>query len=101
MPEPIEYMYDVFLSYSPEDEPWVNDMLLPRLIGAKLKVGKPDDFALGRPRVINVEQAIAKSRKILLVLTPRWLSNGWNQLEELLVQSDDPAGLRARLVPLL
>jgi hypothetical protein len=101
MPEQIEYMYDVFLSYSPEDEPWVSDMLLPRLTGAKLKVGKPDDFALGRPRVINVEQAIAKSRKILLVLTPRWLSNGWNQLEELLVQSDDPTSLRARLVPLL
>jgi hypothetical protein len=101
MTEQIEYTYDVFLSYSPEDESWVNKVLLPALTDAKLKVCKPEDFALGRPRVINVEQAIAQSRKILLVLTPRWLHSSWNQLEELLVQSSDPASLRARLVPLL
>jgi hypothetical protein len=102
MTAPIEYTYDVFLSYSPEDQSWVNNVLLPELTGAKLKVCKPGDFEIGKPRVINVEQAIAKSRKILLVLTPRWLNSSWNQLDDLLVQSDDPANsLRARLVPLL
>jgi AAA-like domain/TIR domain len=99
--QPDNYTYDVFISYSPTDQGWVHRYLLPRLEQAKLKVCVPKDFVIGRPKLVNIEESVARSRKILLVLTPHWLNSGWSQFEQLLMQSDDPYGLHARVLPLL
>src|SRR5262245_39182580 len=93
MTKPIEHIYDVFVSYSPDDQVWVQDILLPRLKKAGLKICIAErDFEIGVPHIINTEQAVKQSRKILPVMTSSWLKNRWSQFELLLAQTDDPAG---------
>ncbi|MFL5806120.1 MAG: TIR domain-containing protein, partial [Roseiflexaceae bacterium] len=93
MTVPIRYIYDVFVSYSSDDRNWVHDVLLPRLKKAGLKICIADrDFELGVPHIVNIEQAVEQSRKILPIMTLGWLKNKWSQLDLLLAQTDDPAG---------
>jgi len=87
-----EQTYDVFISYSHRDEGWVTGTLLPRLEAAGLQVCIDfRDFRPGRPSLVNMENAVERSRKTLLVLTPAWVESEWTDFESLLIQSDDPA----------
>ena len=94
--------YDVFISYSHKDGEWVRSWLLPRLEGANLRVCIDfRDFDVGVPSLVNIEQAVERSRKTLLVLTPSWVESEWAEFEALLVQTDDPAGRCRRMLPLM
>lgn len=98
----INYQHDIFISYSHADRFWVWDILLPRLEGAGLRVCIDDrDFKVGVPLLTNIEEAVEKSRHTLIVLTPAWIESQWTEFESLLVATTDPAGRRARLLPLL
>ena len=97
-----EYLYDVFISYSPADREWVAEWLLPRLEQAGLRVAIDyRDFIVGMPRIENIERAIANSRRTIAVLTPEWLDSEWNAFEGLLVRTLDPAALKRKLLPVL
>ncbi|HMA37627.1 MAG TPA: toll/interleukin-1 receptor domain-containing protein [Chloroflexia bacterium] len=94
--------YDIFVSYAAPDQNQVRNELLPALEKAGLTVCLDRrDFQLGLPIVENIEQAIANSRYTLLVLTPSWVTSQWTRFEALLTASDDPAGQRSRVIPLL
>jgi hypothetical protein len=94
--------YDVFISYSHKDEEWVWQELLPRLKGAGLRVCiDMDCFEIGTPILTNIERAVDASRHTLLVLTPNWVGSEWADFESLLVGTSDPAGRRAKLLPLM
>ncbi|MGB8646115.1 MAG: SIR2 family protein [Anaerolineae bacterium] len=94
--------YDVFISYCKADKAWVQTWLLPRLETAGLTVCIDDrDFALGAPRLENIENAVDGSRHTLIVMTPEWVTSEWNEFEALLVGSGDPAARKRRLLPLL
>lgn len=94
--------YDLFVSHCPADRPWVMEMLVPALEAAGLRVCLPDrDFAIGVPRVINIEQAVDGSRHTIIVMTPEWLASEWGEFESLLIATADPAGRQRRLIPLL
>lgn len=94
--------YDVFISYSHADRDWVRQELLPRLEGAGLKACIDSrDFEPGAPRVNEMERAVVTSRKTLLVLTPAYLANAWDEFGNLMLQTLDPAGRKRRLIPLL
>jgi hypothetical protein len=96
------YTYDVFISYSPADRKWVQGELLVRLEQAGLKVIIDHrDFALGLPQLVNIEEAVQQSRKILLVLSPNATESKWAHFEALLAQTADPAGQDPRMLPLL
>ena len=96
------YRYDVFISYSHKDKDWVQGWLLPQLEAAGLRACIDfRDFEPGLPSLVNMEKAGERSRKTLLVLTPNWVESEWTTFESLLVQTDDPAGRRARMIPLL
>jgi hypothetical protein len=98
----IETVYDAFVSSSKSAVGWVDTFLLPGLEAVGLKVCIPArDFSLGLPEILNVETAIQRSRKVLLVLTPDWIAGEWSAFEALLAQTADPAGLRRRTLPLL
>jgi hypothetical protein len=94
--------YDVFISYSHRDREWVRNWLLPRLEEAGLRVCVDfRDFEVGVPSLVNMERAVERSRKTLLVLTPNWIESEWTNFEALLVQTEDPSGLRRRILPLM
>ncbi|MCC7162939.1 MAG: TIR domain-containing protein [Anaerolineae bacterium] len=94
--------YDVFISYSHHDRDWVWDWLLPRLETAGISVCIDErDFEIGVPSLVNMEHAVERSGKTLLVITPAWINSEWTAFESLLVQGSDPAGRRARMIPLV
>ena len=93
---------DVFVSYSHKDSDWVRNWLLPRLEGAGLRVCIDfRDFEIGTPSLVNMERAVESCRTTLLVLTPDWTRSEWTRFEAMLVQTDDPIGVRRRTLPLL
>ncbi|HUW12775.1 MAG TPA: toll/interleukin-1 receptor domain-containing protein [Anaerolineae bacterium] len=95
------YRYDVFISYSDHDREWVQGWLLHRLEETGLRVCIDfRDFELGVASLVNMENAVERSRKTLIVLTPEWVESKWTAFESLLIQTDDPAGRRARMIPL-
>lgn len=96
------YAYDVFISYSSKDRDWVRNTLLPRLEQAGLRVAIDfRDFEFGASSMISMEEAVAQSRRTLLVLTPNWVASEWTGYESLLVQTSDPMGLRRRTIPMM
>jgi hypothetical protein len=96
-----EYHYDVFISHCEPDDAWVQTELRPRLGAAKLRVIDFHNLPIGVPRLIGRELAVEHSRHIVVVLTPSWLASEWTEFESLLVSSEDPAGRRRRLLPLM
>jgi len=97
-----ERIHDVFISYSHHDDPWVRHYLLPGLESAGLRVCIDfRDFELGVPSLVNMERAVERSCRTLLVLTPNWVKSEWTHFEALLVQTDDPIGLHRHILPLM
>jgi len=94
--------YDVFISYSHKDSQWVRNWLLPRLEKTDLRVCIDyRDFEIGAPSLVNMERAVELSRKTLLILTPNWIQSEWTNFEALMIQTEDPIGLKRRLLPLM
>jgi tetratricopeptide (TPR) repeat protein len=94
--------YDVFISYSHRDAEWVRNWLLPRLERAGLSVCIDfRDFRIGVPSLVNMERAAERSQRTLLVLTPNWVQSEWTNFEALIIQTQDPVGLRRRMLPLM
>lgn len=101
MPEK-PYKYDVFISYSHKDGDWVTQTLVPRLEAGGLKVCIDErDFIPGKAALLNMQDGIGGSRRILLVLSPHWVESRWTQFEAELARTDDPDGVKARTIPLL
>jgi len=99
---PDTYDYDVFISYSSVDRAWVRNDLLPVLEGAGLTVCIDyRDFPRGAFTVSAIEQALQRSRKTLLILTPAYLQSEWTAFEGYLLQTRDPTNQQLRLIPLL
>jgi hypothetical protein len=96
------FQYDAFISYSHKDKDWVTGQLLPYLEGNGLQVCIDyRDFEVGAPSLVNMENAVKRSRKTLLVLTPNWIASEWTGFELLLIQTKDPAGQARRILPLM
>jgi nucleoside phosphorylase len=94
--------YDIYISYHPIDKAWVRSTLLPQLESAGLRVIVDyRDFAIGVPKLVNIEQAVDQSRHTLIVMTPEWVDGEWQAFQSLLAQTSDPAGRRAKLLPLM
>lgn len=75
-PAPSSEGYDVFVSYTSRDEPWVADFLVPRLQDAGLKLFLDrTSVAAGQDFVVGVERAIATSKIFLPVMSPDWAAS--------------------------
>ena len=95
------FKYDVFISYSHVDEDWVEHTLLKTLEDAGLRACIDfRDFAIGRPAIINMQDAALQSRHTILVITEAWIKSEWTLFESLLTRTKDPAGLTQRTIPL-
>lgn len=102
MPEENQFEFDVFISYSGKDKTWVRGELLKRIEQAGLKAFVDyRDFKAGAPSIKECERGVVKCRKTLLILTPNYLGSGWAEIENVMVQTLDPANETLRLIPLL
>ena len=87
MSEQPEFQYDVFVSYAEADAAWVEGYLIDALEEAQVNVHSEAAFALGAPRLIEFERAIRSSRRVLLILSPAYLSDQFAQFTDLLAQN--------------
>lgn len=95
-------MPNIFMSYSHDDNNWVRNWLLPELEKNGLETHIDyRDFEIGVPSVINMERAVEQCTKTLLVLTPNWVRSEFTQFEGIMLQSEDPIGLRKKILPLM
>jgi hypothetical protein len=83
MNEQMEFTSDVFISYSPIDQQWVDDQLLKRLEGAGISYVEEHTFEPGTLKLQAIEDAIVRSRRTLLVITSNYLKNAWQQYENI------------------
>lgn len=97
-----KYEFDVFISYSHKDAEWVTDTLVPRLEKTGLKVCIDNrDFTAGESAILNMQESIKNSKRILLVLTPNWVASKWTNLEAEIAQITPVEKIENRIVPLL
>ncbi len=94
-------MEKVFISYSHKDKEWVRSWLLPRLENNGIETHIDyRDFEIGVASVLNMERAVEKCAKTLLVLTQHWVDSEYTQFEGIMVQTEDPIGLKKKILPL-
>jgi WD40 repeat protein len=81
------HTYDIFISYAAADREWVEGYLLDALEQAGVHYHYEHAFELGAPRLLEFERAIEQSQRILLVLSPAYLADGFFQFVDLLAQN--------------
>src|SRR6266581_615264 len=99
---PAAEQFDVFISYSSKDKAWVRGELLSRIEKAGLEAFIDfRDFTPGAPSIKECERGVVTCRKMLLILTPDYIASGWGEIENIMVQTLDPANRELRVIPLL
>lgn len=93
--------HDVFISHGQSETKWVQTTLMPRLASAGLSVITENQFTIGRPVVMEIERAVLKSRKTIVVITPEYITNRWRSFELTLAQTLDPAAVASRALPIV
>jgi hypothetical protein len=96
------YKYDVYISHAEADRPWVEQNLIPRLNAAKL--GYCVDFEHFEPGAVTLDEAekkIAASRKILLVVSSKYLKNTFSGFENRFARYLDPSARDRRSIPII
>jgi len=96
-----DYAHDVFISYSHRDKRWVDAVLVPNLRNNGLRVLTDDDFVVGISAVENMSNAVKRSRRTLVVLTPEWVGSEWTAYEGFLTTYVDPSGREQRIIPVM
>ncbi len=77
-------VYDIFLSYAPADEAWVDGYLLDALRASGLNVLTQEEFRPGVPLLKEYERAVVQSRYVVLVLSPAWTGDRFGEFVDLL-----------------
>jgi WD40 repeat protein/energy-coupling factor transporter ATP-binding protein EcfA2 len=79
--------YDLFISHANADSAWVNGYLLDALQQAGVNYHTETAFKLGKPRIIEFENAIRASRRSVLILSPDYLGDDSHQFIDVLIQT--------------
>ncbi|MBD2607035.1 TIR domain-containing protein [Scytonema hofmannii FACHB-248] len=90
--------YDLFISYAQADYEWVEGYLQNALLQSGVHFHSERAFALGVPRIKEFENAIQRSHRTLLVISPAYLLDGFNLFVDLLSQS---YGLESQTWPVI
>ena len=93
--------YDLFVSHAQADHEWVQGYLLDALDQAGVRCHSEAAFALGKPRLKEFEDAIIQSRRVLLVLSPAYLADSFNEFTDLLAQSYGLESATWPVIPLI
>jgi hypothetical protein len=74
-----QHVHDVFVSYAKSDREWVAAEVFRRLDDRGITYIDEGRFTLGGMLFNELERAIGTSRRILLVITGRYLADAWPQ----------------------
>ncbi|MDM8564312.1 TIR domain-containing protein [Candidatus Halobeggiatoa sp. HSG11] len=78
--------YDLFISYAEDDRAWVEGYLLDALQSAEVRCHSRATFELGKPILTAFEDAIKQSSRCLLIVSPAYFADDYNQFVESLAQ---------------
>lgn len=100
---PAPAVYDAYVSFAPEDEAWVFDVLVPHLEARKLRIATSDSDAagVGGFRVASVARGITQSKRTIAVLSAAYLAAGSSRFEALLAAQVGVDHAQFRLVPVV
>jgi AAA-like domain/TIR domain len=96
----IRFEYHVFVSHNQAQKPWVRQ-LVERLREDDLRVFFDEDIALGENIVLAIENALVRSRHVVLVLSQESLASRWVALEWATTLYRDPSAASRFLIPVL
>ena len=74
----------IFISHSESDAGWVKHQLIPALAAAGIECHDEALFSLGSPRLVEFEEAVKRSDRILLICSPAYFADDSLQIVELL-----------------
>lgn len=74
--------YDLFIVYADDDADWVEGFLIPSLGVPSERIITKDGLQPGVDKVIEFERAVTNSRYTLLVLSPVFFVDPWNNYSE-------------------
>lgn len=94
--------YDAFISYSHQDQAWVDAHLVPALKSASIRVCiDHEDFDVGELAIENMQNKVKASRHVVAVFSSSWLKSEWSRFEFLRASSEDPTARGRKLIPIL
>ena len=93
--------FDAYLSYAEADAVWVDDVLLPVLTDAGLRVATEEDARLGAPQLSERERLLLASRHLVPILSPAWLQDRQAVFTQQIAEYIDPAADATRILPVL
>lgn len=99
-------IYDIFISYNKADIEFA-ERLVKRIEQEPYRNGYLKcfyaawDINAGENILLKIENALSNSRFVGLVISPDWLKSDWTTLERVIPVYEDPAGLKARIIPIL
>jgi len=102
----LESEYDLFVSYSRADNEFAR-RLVDRIEsetynGRRLRCFFAEwDILPGENIVLKLERGLRGSRYVAIVMSPDWERSDWATLERVIPVYQDPAGYKARLIPIL
>lgn len=97
-----DIQFDVFISYNTKDRSFVNDILEPKLESWDLRVCVDyKTFLPGQRLAGTIHRSISASRQVIFVCTKNFLNSEWCHNELEIVRSQDPAGFKAKAIPLV
>ena len=101
-----EELYDAFISYNHTDVEFAEK--LAKRIESEQYLGRhlrcffdQWDIQAGENILIRLEQGEKRSRFVCLIMSPEWAKSNWTTLERVMPVFEDPAGLKARVIPIL
>ena len=98
-----EYCFDAFVAYHEEDSLWVRTVIiesLENINGLKLCIHERD-FTPGEPIEENISRAIESSRRVILVVSPSFVTSHWCLLEMRLARQVSLERGRDILIPVI
>lgn len=92
---------DFFISYNHRDEPWAEWIAWALEDAGYSTIVQAWDIRPGNNFVVAMQDAAAQADRTIAVLSPNYLGSEFVKPEWAAAFADDPAGVKARLVPVL
>lgn len=93
--------FDVFLSHNLQDKLWVRELFnFLRSLGLSVFFDE-DSIEYGEHLLRAIESGVEDSERIILVITPAFLSSEWVYLESSIAVSSDLNASRKKIIPIL